>query len=77
MSVSGCCGCDFSKFEPSILASACDDGTVRVWDVSVLDPDPIVSLKGHTAKVFNVAFSPFFAERLCSSSDDNTVRCVL
>ncbi len=53
------------------LASAGDDGTVRIWDLAG-DADPTV-LSGHNGTVRGVAFSPD-GQRLASTGDDGTVR---
>lgn len=55
----------------SRLATAGQDGTVRVWDPYA--GTALVVLRGHTGPVDGLAFSPD-GSRLASSSDDGTVR---
>ena len=54
-----------------LLASAGDDGTVRLWDPAV--GQPAGTLKGHDDWVSGVAFSPD-GRLLASAGDDGTVR---
>jgi WD40 repeat protein len=49
------------------LASGSYDSTVKVWDVKALDSAEPVTLRGHTASVYSVAFSPD-GRRLASAS---------
>ena len=55
----------------STLASADEDGTVRLWDVGT--GERISILAGHTDKVTSVVYSPD-GRTLASGSRDNTVR---
>jgi WD40 repeat protein len=53
------------------LASASNDGTVRVWDTS--GRGELLVLRGHDRSVAHVAWSPV-SDRLASASWDGTVR---
>src|SRR5262249_35059734 len=52
------------------LASASQDGTVKVWDA--ISGQEALTLQGHTSTVYSVAFSPD-GQRLASASQDGTV----
>ncbi|PSN17148.1 hypothetical protein C7271_19260 [filamentous cyanobacterium CCP5] len=52
------------------LASASDDGTVKLWNIS---GELLQTLSGHIADVNSVAFAPD-SETLASASDDGTVK---
>jgi eukaryotic-like serine/threonine-protein kinase len=56
-------------FSPAgeLLAGACDDGAVRLWDVSTGEPWAV--LGGHRCRVWSVAFSPD-GKLLASGSGD-------
>ncbi len=54
-----------------LLASASNDGTVRLWDVS--SGLELRCLHGHTNQVKSVAFSPD-GRRIASASEDGTLR---
>jgi WD40 repeat protein len=46
---------------------------VRIFDVSKRD-EALLTLKGHSARVFNVAWNPLFESILASGSDDKSIR---
>ena len=55
----------------SLLATAGEDGTVRLWDVATRAP--VAVLRGHTDIVWRVAFSAD-GKLLASGSSDKTIR---
>jgi WD40 repeat protein len=55
----------------TLLASAADDTTVRLWEVA--SGTHVRTLTGHTDSVRGVAFSPV-GTLLASAADDKTVR---
>ncbi len=60
-------------FSPNgkLLAGACADGTVKVWDVGTAQEK--LSFKGHAAPVYSVCFSPD-GKWIASSSMDTTAK---
>jgi len=67
-------------YSPHALASGCQDGHVRIFPLKDVvtagmnDLQPKIVLKGHEARVFNVAFNPLCPHLLASGSDDKTIR---
>jgi WD40 repeat protein/serine/threonine protein kinase len=53
------------------LASACEDGTAKLWDAAA--GQLLATLRGHTGAVWNVAYSPD-GHRLATGSQDQTVK---
>ena len=53
-----------------MIATGCDDGKVRVYYVATTTDQALKAFIGHTAKVFNVKWSPLREGILCSGSDD-------
>jgi len=54
------------------LASASTDGTVRLWDVRMKSPDPIVITNG--TSIWDVKFSPDSRWFVCSGSGSGQMR---
>jgi len=53
------------------LASACDDGAVRLWDAGDLRAEPTL-LRGHDDRIWSIAMSR--DRKLATASDDKSVR---
>jgi hypothetical protein len=65
-------GCAWSYTHASVIATACHDGIVRVFNHVFKDP-LMYQLVGHTQRVFGLAWSPLNPGQLASGSDDLTV----
>ncbi|KAF2184845.1 WD40 repeat-like protein [Zopfia rhizophila CBS 207.26] len=59
------------SYDSTQLASASDNNTVKIWDVS--SGECLQTLKGHSGSVRSVAFS-HDSTRLASASFNNTVK---
>lgn len=67
-------GCAWSPFNKDHLATCCQDGVVRVWDITNASGKPEHEFVGHKCRAFNVAWSPLLEGYLASASDDSTVK---
>lgn len=67
-------GVDFSKVDTNLLATGCYDNVVRVFNIGLSGDTAVKKLRGHTDRVFNVAWHPIFPHVLLSGSNDRTVR---
>eukprot|EP01116_Phalansterium_solitarium_P012909 TRINITY_DN2963_c0_g1_i1.p1 TRINITY_DN2963_c0_g1~~TRINITY_DN2963_c0_g1_i1.p1 ORF type:complete len:1237 (+),score=444.65 TRINITY_DN2963_c0_g1_i1:142-3852(+) len=67
-------GCDWNPHNKHQLVTGCQDGNVRVFDVSLPATTAARVLSGHTARVFNTVWSPLLPNVLVSGSDDKTLR---
>ncbi|CAM1325653.1 WDR17 (predicted) [Pycnogonum litorale] len=62
------------KFNSEMLATACEDNLVRIYNCKNTQSNPVKVFIGHSGKVFSVKWSPIREGVFCSSSDDCTVR---
>lgn len=67
-------GVCWHRVYPSVLATGCQDGNVRVYNLLEFPEQPRVICNGHEARVFNVLFHPICPDIIASGSDDKTVR---
>ncbi|XP_058497432.1 WD repeat-containing protein 17 isoform X3 [Solea solea] len=67
-------GCDWSQNNKDMIATGCEDKSVRVYYLATSSDQPLKVFSGHLAKVFHVRWSPLREGILCSGSDDGTVR---
>ena len=67
-------GAVFSPLQDGLIATACHDGSVRIFNLNG-DDTPIMILQGHSGRSFNIAWHPILKDVLASSSDDSTI-CV-
>jgi len=67
-------GAVFSPLQDGLIATACHDGAIRIFNLGG-DDAPIMVLQGHSSRSFNVAWHPILKDVLATSSDDSTI-CV-
>jgi WD40 repeat protein len=65
-------GCQWNPFDPTMLATGCADSFVRIFQCEDSNCRQESLLKGHTLRVFNVAWSPLLPGHVASTSDDRT-----
>ena len=70
----GCFDLAFSEASDRIIAAACGDGVVRLFDTSRPGERPAAALTGHAAETYSVDFNFFEKNFLCSASWDKSVR---
>lgn len=69
----------WSLFNDNLIASACDDGLIRLWNITDergVEPNhsPVQTIKGHGKRVGGLSWHKSAENVLASSSYDNTVR---
>lgn len=65
-------GCDWNKYNDSLLVTGSVDKSIRVWDVRN-HRQPVTVLQGHTYAVRRVKFSPHQENLIASCSYDMTM----
>jgi coronin-1B/1C/6 len=70
---------DFNPFDDSMIATASEDTTVKLWQVpegglTTSISTPLVDLVGHSRKVTCLRFHPTAANVILSAAGDNTVK---
>lgn len=65
-------GCAWCLANSSIISTCCQDGNIRVFDVTRAQL-PVYILVGHGARAFNCKWSPLLPNVLASGSDDQSI----
>ncbi len=65
-------GVNFSPTAANYLCVGSQDGAVRIFDYHLRSP-LVCIMRGHSARVFNVMFSPVIPGLIASSSDDKNI----
>jgi peroxin-7 len=64
----------FSEQSETIVAGACGDGAIRIFDLHRPGDRPVAALCGHSAETYSVDWNLGVKTRLCSASWDKSVR---
>jgi peroxin-7 len=64
----------FSELSDSIIATACGDGSVRIFDLHRPGDRPVRLLQGHAAEAYSVNWNSFEKNLICTASWDRSVR---
>lgn len=67
-------GVAWHKTHTGFLATGCQDGNIRIFNLVEGLETPSVICAGHEARIFNVLFHPICQDLIASGSDDKTVR---
>ncbi|KAJ6227520.1 coatomer subunit alpha [Anaeramoeba flamelloides] len=69
-------GINWGCFHPtqSLIASASDDHTIKIWQISEEKAWLVTTLSGHTDSVASVVFDHFDKDTLISNSEDGTMK---
>ena len=70
----GCFDAAFSEKSDNIIAAACGDGIVRIFDSARPGDRPVSALAGHTAETYSVDWNGQLRDLICSASWDRSVR---
>ena len=67
-------GCSWNPFNENEFVTACNNRLIGLYDMSNQGSNPLKTFEGHTAKIYNVIFSPMLKNVIASGSDDKTIR---
>ena len=56
------------------FVTACEDKILRLFDFSIESIMPVKTFEGHSAKIYNVSYSPVLPNIVATGSDDKTIR---
>lgn len=69
------CDCCWSEMSEGVVAAACGDGTVRLYDVAQPPmANPIRAYRGHTHEVASLSWNQVRRDSFLSASWDDTVK---
>jgi peroxin-7 len=70
----GCFDVAWSEKTESLVAAACGDGGIRIFDTQRPGDRPVMLLAGHTAETYSVDWNMFLKDMICSASWDTSVK---